>query len=97
MSIFDPEIEIVEKEDVKVDNNNDIKKGVFLYNDHFNTFEHVIESLIVVCDMSYDKAEECAKKVDREGKCLVAENKKDSVLLDIKLKLLTRCLDARMN
>lgn len=97
MPIFEPEIEIIEKEDVKIDDGNDIKKGVFLYNDHFNSFEHVIESLIEVCDMSSDKATTCANKVHTEGKCLVAKDKPDDELKKIQMDLKVRGLDARLN
>jgi ATP-dependent Clp protease adaptor protein ClpS len=97
MSIFEPEIEIVEKEDVSVSNDDDVKKGVFLYNDPFNTFEHVIESLIIVCQMSADVAKNCANKVHTEGKCLVAKNKTDAVLKKIECDLRVRGLDARIN
>lgn len=97
MPIFELEIEIIEKEDVKIDDGNDIKKGVFLHNDHFNTFEHVIESLIDVCDMSVDKASECANKVHSEGKCLVAKDKADDELKRIQMDLKVRGLDARLN
>lgn len=39
-----------------------------LYNDDFNTFEHVIESLIDVCHHSPEQAEQCALIVHHKGR-----------------------------
>lgn len=39
-----------------------------LYNDDFNTFEHVIESLIDVCHHTPEQAEQCAIIVHTKGR-----------------------------
>lgn len=39
-----------------------------LYNDDFNTFEHVIESLINVCHHTPEQAEQCALIVHHKGR-----------------------------
>ena len=39
-----------------VGNNNEI----VLYNDDVNTFDHVIESLVKICDHTWEQAEQCA-------------------------------------
>ncbi|MBR5643091.1 MAG: ATP-dependent Clp protease adaptor ClpS [Salinivirgaceae bacterium] len=39
-----------------------------LYNDDFNTFEHVIESLIDVCHHTPEQAEQCALIVHTKGR-----------------------------
>lgn len=39
-----------------------------LYNDDFNTFEHVIESLIDVCHHTPEQAEQCALIVHHKGR-----------------------------
>ena len=39
-----------------------------LYNDDFNTFEHVIESLIDVCHHTPEQAEQCAIIVHHKGR-----------------------------
>lgn len=42
--------------------------NLVLYNDDFNTFEHVIESLIDVCHHTPEQAEQCAIIVHHKGR-----------------------------
>lgn len=42
---------------------------IILYNDEVNTFDHVIETLIRVCDHEPLQAEQCAVLVHYTGKC----------------------------
>lgn len=42
-----------------------------LYNDDVNTFDHVINTLISVCDHSVMQAQQCAYIVHFSGKCVV--------------------------
>lgn len=42
---------------------------IILYNDEVNTFDHVIETLIRVCDHEPLQAEQCAILVHYTGKC----------------------------
>ncbi|MGB0527878.1 MAG: ATP-dependent Clp protease adaptor ClpS [Flavobacteriaceae bacterium] len=42
-----------------------------LYNDDFNTFDHVIFTLIKVCEHSAEQAEQCSLIVHYKGKCTV--------------------------
>ncbi|MDC3132718.1 ATP-dependent Clp protease adaptor ClpS [Flavobacteriaceae bacterium] len=44
---------------------------IILYNDDVNTFEHVIQCLITICDHSPEQAEQCAYLVHFSGKCAV--------------------------
>ena len=44
---------------------------IILYNDDVNTFEHVIKTLIKVCDHSSEQAEQCSLIVHYKGKCSV--------------------------
>ena len=44
---------------------------IVLYNDDVNTFEHVIKTLIKVCDHSAEQAEQCSLIVHYKGKCSV--------------------------
>lgn len=53
-----------------------LKKGsepgsLILYNDDFNTFEHVIKSLVEVCGHDAVQAEQCALIVHFKGSCEV--------------------------
>ena len=50
-----------------VDHNNQI----VLYNDDVNTFDHVIDTLIAVCNHTAIQAEQCAILVHYKGKCTV--------------------------
>ena len=51
----------------KVSLNNEI----VLFNDDVNTFDHVIETLIRVCNHDAIQAEQCALLVHYKGKCVV--------------------------
>jgi ATP-dependent Clp protease adaptor protein ClpS len=44
---------------------------IVLHNDDVNTFDHVIETLIYVCEHSPEQAEQCAIIVHHKGKCTV--------------------------
>ncbi len=46
-------------------------KDLVLYNDDFNTFDFVIESLIDVCEHTAEQAETCTWIVHYKGKCAV--------------------------
>jgi ATP-dependent Clp protease adaptor protein ClpS len=46
-------------------------KQIVLYNDDFNTFDFVIESLIKVCKHDAIQAEQCTYLVHYKGKCAV--------------------------
>lgn len=41
---------------------------LIVWNDHVNTFDHVIESLVEVCDHSPQQAEQCALIIHHHGK-----------------------------
>lgn len=44
---------------------------LIIYNDDVNTFEHVIESLVEICDHNAIQAEQCAWIIHHTGKCSV--------------------------
>ena len=44
---------------------------IVLFNDDVNTFDHVIDSLIEICDHTLEQAEQCALLVHYKGKCTV--------------------------
>ena len=46
-------------------------RDLILYNDEVNTFEHVIEALIDICDHDLIQAEQCTYIVHYIGKCSV--------------------------
>ena len=45
--------------------------SLLLVNDDFNTFEHVIESLVVICGHYPEQAEQCAMITHYKGSCVV--------------------------
>ena len=44
---------------------------IVLFNDEVNTFEHVIHTLINVCEHTAEQAEQCSLIVHHNGKCTV--------------------------
>lgn len=47
------------------------QKNLIVFNDHVNTFDHVIESLVKVCKHDVIQAEQCTWLVHYKGKCQV--------------------------
>ena len=68
------------QEDILTDEKKSDLNQIILYNDNFNTFDHVIETLINVCDHSPTQAEQCTLIVHYKGKCSV----KSGTLFDLK-------------
>ncbi len=46
-------------------------KDLVVFNDDFNTFQHVIDTLIRVCKHSAEQAEQCTWLIHYKGKCAV--------------------------
>jgi ATP-dependent Clp protease adaptor protein ClpS len=58
-------------EDLLVEEEIQQQNEIVLYNDEVNTFDHVIETLIGVCDHTPEQAEQCSIIVHHNGKCTV--------------------------
>ncbi|HAN78273.1 MAG TPA: Clp protease ClpS [Bacteroidales bacterium] len=75
--------------------NPEIKKEkireLVLHNDDFNTFEHVIISLIEICEHDALQAEQCALITHHKGRCGV-KNGEYEVLKPLKDALIERKL-----
>lgn len=56
-------------EEVLLEVENEESFVLMLYNDDVNTFDHVIESLVEICDHELYQAEQCAFIVHTKGKC----------------------------
>ncbi len=52
---------------------------LIVFNDDVNTFEHVIETLIDVCDHTQEQAEQCTIIIHHKGKCSVKEGSFDKL------------------
>ena len=59
------------QEDVLVEEQVEINNEIVLYNDDINTFDHVIDTLIRVCNHTAEQAEQCAILVHYKGICTV--------------------------
>jgi ATP-dependent Clp protease adaptor protein ClpS len=72
----------------EVDVLDEQNRELVLFNDDVNTFDHVIETLIRVCDHTPEQAEQCTIIVHYKGKCTVKTGTYDdleprcSLLLD---------------
>jgi|TARA_B110000503_G_scaffold55075_1_gene88400 ATP-dependent Clp protease adaptor protein ClpS len=54
-------------------------KAIVLWNDKYNTFDHVILCLINYCDHTMIQAEQCAMVVHNNGKCLIKKGDIDKL------------------
>ncbi|WP_258101040.1 ATP-dependent Clp protease adaptor ClpS [Marinoscillum pacificum] len=66
---FAPEVE--ELVEVEEDYGQDDLKNLVVHNDNFNTFDHVINTLIKVCKHDVQQAEQCTYLIHYKGKCSV--------------------------
>lgn len=64
-------LELIEDEVIEVILKEEATKALILYNDDFNTFDHVINCLIKYCSHTSIQAEQCAHLVYYTGKCVV--------------------------
>jgi len=66
---FEPEVE--ELVEVALDIDQEKERGLIVYNDDYNTFDHVTSALIKVCKHRPIQAEQCTYIIHYKGKCLV--------------------------
>ena len=69
--------EVLEIEEVLVDVQDPFH--LIVWNDEVNTFEWVIETLVEVCDHSYEQAEQCAYIIHFRGKYAVKQGNYDDL------------------
>ena len=62
------EWEIEEVDVIDIEEHN-----LVVYNDDVNTFDHVIQTLIEVCNHTPEQAEQCTIIIHYKGKCSVKE------------------------
>ncbi len=60
-----------QSEDLLLEEDTVKQSEIVLFNDDVNTFEHVIATLMSVCDHSPEQAEQCSLIVHYNGKCTV--------------------------
>lgn len=56
------------QEDVDMDVLTESIHNLIVWNDEVNTFDHVIDSLIAICEHSPEQAEQCALFIHHKGK-----------------------------
>ena len=59
------------EEEIALEESIGLNNEIVLYNDDVNTFDHVIETLVLVCEHTWEQAEQCAILVHYKGKCAV--------------------------
>ena len=70
---FEPEVL------VEVEEKDEELRHLIVYNDDFNTFDHVINTLIKVCKHSAEQAEQCTWIIHYRGKCSVKKGTFDEL------------------
>jgi ATP-dependent Clp protease adaptor protein ClpS len=66
-----PDVEVLELEDTAVESSNG--NQLIVYNDEVNTFDHVIATLVEICNHTREQAEQCTFIIHYKGKCSVKE------------------------
>jgi ATP-dependent Clp protease adaptor protein ClpS len=74
---FDNAVETELLEEIDVDTL--LSHKLLVFNDDFNTFEFVIETLIKVCGHTPEQAEQCTLIIHFKGKCVVKEGSFDEL------------------
>lgn len=73
-----PEIEVQEEIDEELDH---VKLySLVVFNDDVNTFDHVIDTLIDVCEHTPEQAEQCSIIIHFKGKCAVNSGEYDELV-----------------
>ena len=76
-------IEMGTKEEISVElllEDETVKQNeIVLFNDEVNTFDHVINTLMSVCEHSPEQAEQCSLIVHYKGKCTVKTGEYDDL------------------
>ena len=80
------------EESLLVDEKEQDLNEIVLYNDDVNTLDHVIQTLIDVCEHTPEQAEQCSLIVHYNGKCTV----KTGEITDLKPRC-TRLLQAGLS
>lgn len=67
------------QEEIDVLEDYGLNNEIVLYNDDVNTFDHVIDTLIRVCEHTSEQAEQCAILVHYKGRCTVKTGSYDEL------------------
>lgn len=72
---YSPDVDVLEE----VVRETSTMREIVLHNDDVNTFDHVIMSLMEICDHDPIQAEQCAWIVHHNGKCSVKRGSFDEL------------------
>lgn len=72
---YSPDVDVLEE----VTRVSVTQKQIVIHNDDVNTFDHVIESLMEICDHNMIQAEQCAWIIHHNGKCSVKRGSFDDL------------------
>jgi ATP-dependent Clp protease adaptor protein ClpS len=70
-------------------------KDLVVFNDDYNTFDHVISTLVKICKHSPEQAEQCTWIIHYKGKCSVKKGTLEE-LKPMKEGILDAGIDARI-
>lgn len=71
---------MLEEQEVLVEELIDIEEcELVVFNDDFNTFEHVTKILVKVCQHSTEQAEQCTLIIHYKGKCAVKKGSREKL------------------
>jgi ATP-dependent Clp protease adaptor protein ClpS len=71
---------LLEEAEVLVEELIDIEEcELVVFNDDVNTFDHVIKTLIKVCQHTAEQAEQCALIIHYKGKCTVKKGSREKL------------------
>jgi ATP-dependent Clp protease adaptor protein ClpS len=70
-------------------------KDLVVYNDDYNTFDHVIATLVKICKHSPEQAEQCTWIIHYKGKCSVKKGTLEE-LKPMKEGILDAGIDAKI-
>ncbi|HLW62787.1 MAG TPA: ATP-dependent Clp protease adaptor ClpS [Flavobacterium sp.] len=79
-------------EEVAIDELLGNQNVIVLFNDDVNTFDHVIDTLVVVCDHDPIQAEQCAFIIHYKGKCEIKSGPMKELI-----PMCTKLLDAGLS
>lgn len=79
METMEFEFEVEELIEVAEDQDSEEMKDLIVYNDDFNTFEHVTNTLIKVCKHDVQQAEQCTYLIHYKGRCAVKKGPYDKL------------------
>ena len=64
---------LLEEETAEVSSETVLNRRLVVYNDDYNTFDHVIDTLMEVCKHPRVQAEQCTLLIHFKGNCVVKE------------------------